>query len=59
LLKHIGQGRDGGARVLSHRCEVDRVPLRDAQPLLNTLKEQPNALIFKRSAQDPTPKGSR
>ena len=37
---------------------IDRT-LRDAQPLLNTLKEQPNALIFKRSAQDPTPKGSR
>ena len=37
---------------------IDRT-LRDAQPLLNTLKEQPNALIFKRSAQAPTPKGSR
>lgn len=33
--------------------------LRDAQPLLNTLKEKPNALIFNQSAQDPIPKGSR
>ncbi|WP_274584883.1 intermembrane transport protein PqiB [Neisseria leonii] len=33
--------------------------LRDAQPLLNTLKEKPNALIFNQNAQDPVPKGSR
>ncbi len=33
--------------------------LREAKPVLNTLKEQPNALIFNRSQTDPTPKGSR
>ncbi|MDO4640117.1 MAG: intermembrane transport protein PqiB [Neisseria sp.] len=33
--------------------------MRDAQPLLNTLKEKPNSLIFNQSAKDPTPKGSR
>lgn len=31
--------------------------LKDAQPVLNTLKEKPNALIFNRSVIDPTPKG--
>jgi len=31
--------------------------LRDAQPVLNTLKEKPNALIFNRSEKDPIPKG--
>ena len=33
--------------------------LKDAQPLINTLKEKPNALIFNRNIKDPTPKGSR
>lgn len=33
--------------------------LREAKPLLNTLKEQPNALIFKPNQTDPIPKGSR
>lgn len=33
--------------------------LRDAQPLLNTLKEKPNALIFSPNSSDPVPKGSR
>lgn len=33
--------------------------LRDAQPVLNTLKEKPNALIFNSSSHDPIPKGSR
>lgn len=31
--------------------------LRDAQPVLNALKEKPNALIFNRSEKDPIPKG--
>lgn len=33
--------------------------LSDAQPLLNTLKEKPNALIFQPNNSDPVPKGSR
>ena len=33
--------------------------LDEAKPVLNTLKEQPNALIFNSDAADPTPKGSR
>ena len=33
--------------------------LKDAQPVINTLKEKPNALIFNSNVQDPTPKGSR
>lgn len=33
--------------------------LKDAQPVLNTLKEKPNALIFNSSSHDPIPKGSR
>ena len=33
--------------------------LKDAQPLINTLKEKPNALIFNSNIKDPTPKGSR
>lgn len=33
--------------------------LRDARPLLNTLKEKPNALIFSPNSSDPVPKGSR
>ena len=37
---------------------IDRT-LQQAAPVLNTLKEQPNALIFNSSATDPTPKGSR
>ncbi|MCG7657442.1 intermembrane transport protein PqiB [Wielerella bovis] len=35
---------------------IDRT-LQNAQPVLNTLKEQPNALIFNRSGKDPIPKG--
>lgn len=38
--------------------QIDRT-LRDASPILNTLKEQPNALIFNSDTVDPTPKGSR
>ncbi|OAM31062.1 paraquat-inducible protein B [Eikenella longinqua] len=37
---------------------IDRT-LQQAAPVLNTLKEQPNALIFNSSSTDPTPKGSR
>lgn len=33
--------------------------LKNAQPILNTLTEQPNALIFNSSKKDPTPKGSQ
>ncbi|MCF7521256.1 intermembrane transport protein PqiB [Neisseria sp. ZJ106] len=33
--------------------------LQDVQPLVNTLKEKPNALIFNSRIQDPIPKGSR
>ncbi|MDO5058746.1 MAG: intermembrane transport protein PqiB [Neisseria sp.] len=33
--------------------------LRDAQPVLNTLKEKPNALIFNQNSSDPIPIGSR
>lgn len=33
--------------------------LRDVQPLIQTLKEKPNALIFNNSSSDPTPKGNR
>jgi len=33
--------------------------LRDVQPVINTLKEKPNALIFNSSSKDPIPKGSR
>lgn len=33
--------------------------MRDAQPVLNTLKEKPNSLIFNQNAKDPIPKGSR
>ncbi|WP_373740455.1 intermembrane transport protein PqiB [Neisseria sp.] len=31
--------------------------LKDAQPVINTLKEKPNALIFNSGSKDPTPKG--
>lgn len=33
--------------------------LKDVKPLVNTLKEQPNALIFNHSKEDPIPKGHR
>ncbi|MDO4878646.1 MAG: intermembrane transport protein PqiB [Neisseria sp.] len=33
--------------------------LRDAQPILNTLKEKPNALIFEPDTPDPIPQGRR
>ncbi|MDO4696603.1 MAG: intermembrane transport protein PqiB [Neisseria sp.] len=33
--------------------------LSDVRPLLDTLKEQPNALIFTPNSSDPVPKGSR
>ena len=33
--------------------------LRDAQPILDTLKEKPNALIFDRNTPDPIPKGKQ
>ncbi len=33
--------------------------LKDAQPVINTLKEKPNALIFNSNTKDPIPKGSR
>ncbi|ASK28344.1 paraquat-inducible protein B [Neisseria chenwenguii] len=33
--------------------------LKDAQPVIQTLKEKPNALIFNQNAKDPIPKGSR
>lgn len=36
---------------------IDRT-LREATPVLNTLKEQPNALIFNSSSTDPIPKGT-
>lgn len=31
--------------------------LQDAQPLVRTLKEKPNALIFNHGGSDPVPKG--
>lgn len=37
--------------------EVDEV-LRDAKPLIRTLKDKPNSLIFNSNHQDPIPKGS-
>lgn len=37
---------------------IDRT-LKDVRPLVNTLNEKPNALIFNSSKQDPVPKGSR
>lgn len=33
--------------------------LKDVQPVINTLKEKPNALIFNSNNHDPIPKGSR
>ncbi len=33
--------------------------LADVRPLLNTLKENPNSLIFNQNTNDPTPKGKR
>ena len=33
--------------------------LSDARPLVNTLKEKPNSLIFNQNSKDPIPKGSR
>lgn len=33
--------------------------LKDAQPVINTLKEKPNSLIFNSNVKDPIPKGSR
>ncbi|MCP1772274.1 paraquat-inducible protein B [Neisseria perflava] len=33
--------------------------LQDVQPVINTLKEKPNALIFNSTTKDPIPKGSR
>ena len=33
--------------------------LKDVQPVINTLKEKPNALIFNSNSKDPIPKGSR
>lgn len=33
--------------------------LKDAQPVLNQLKEKPNSLIFNSNVKDPIPKGSR
>ncbi|OSI08150.1 Paraquat-inducible protein B [Neisseria animaloris] len=33
--------------------------LKEAQPVINTLKEKPNALIFNSNVKDPIPKGSR
>lgn len=35
---------------------IDRT-LGDAQPLLDTLKEKPNSLIFNQNSKDPVPKG--
>lgn len=37
---------------------IDRT-LKEARPLINTLNEKPNALIFNHSTPDPIPKGSR
>ena len=33
--------------------------LNDVRPLVNTLKEKPNSLIFNQNSKDPIPKGSR
>lgn len=33
--------------------------LQEARPVINTLKEKPNALIFNSNLKDPTPKGGR
>ena len=37
---------------------IDRT-LQDAQPVLKTLKEQPNALIFNKNTPDPIPQGKK
>ena len=37
---------------------IDRT-LKEAQPLVNTLKEKPNSLIFNSNIKDPIPRGSR
>lgn len=37
---------------------IDRT-LKDVRPLVNTLNDKPNALIFNSSKEDPVPKGSR
>lgn len=44
--------------VQSTLQSIDKT-LKDAQPVINTLKEKPNALIFNSHAKDPIPKGSR
>ena len=42
--------------VQSTLHSIDRT-LQNAQPLLDTLKDQPNALIFNKNSKDPLPKG--
>lgn len=42
--------------VQSTLHSIDRT-LQNAQPLLDTLKDQPNALIFNKNGKDPLPKG--
>lgn len=42
--------------VQSTLHSIDRT-LKSAQPVIHTLKEQPNALIFNRATKDPIPKG--
>lgn len=46
------------ADVRSTLQSIDKT-LKDAQPVINTLKEKPNALIFNSNRHDPIPKGSR
>ncbi|OSI18893.1 paraquat-inducible protein B [Neisseria dentiae] len=44
--------------VQSTLQSIDKT-LKDAQPVINTLKEKPNSLIFNSNTKDPIPKGSR
>ena len=52
-------GGDGYQQLQGTLQKLDRL-LNDAEPLLDTLNRQPNALIFQRQpATDPQPRGSR
>ena len=52
-------GGDGYQQLQGTLQKLDRL-LNDAEPLLDTLNRQPNALIFQRQpAPDPQPRGSR
>ena len=57
-LQGVSPGSPLYGDVQSTLQNLDRT-LQDAQPTLRTLKQQPNALIFSPSANDPIPKGVR